>query len=231
MELSVDSGALYFRGRPVDATDVSVALSEFVSASRQAVIDKVLSERTLNIATVVEGSINTGNVSAVMRTAEAFGFLPFHIIKTGGEFKNSSRSSQGSNKWLDIHEWETAVPCLDALHQQNYRIVATVPAKDATPIESLDYAVKTAFVFGNEAEGISKGVLGIADEVCRFPMAGFVESFNISVAAALCLYQAFQSRGGLGSGDLTREQMNTWRAMYYYRSVRRADDLLARMMA
>ena len=215
----------------MSSEDVSEMLAEFVSESRRQSIENVLVHRSLNIATVVEGSVNTGNVSAVMRTAEAFGFLPFHVIKTTDQFKNSSRSSQGSDKWLDIRYWDNSNSCLDHLRHHGYRIAATVPSADAIPIDSLDLGVKTAFVFGNEAEGVSAEILEGADDICQIPMTGFVESFNISVAAALCLYQAFLSRGGQSSGDLSAAQMNLWRAVYYYRSVRRANDHLARMIA
>ena len=230
MELIVDDETLSFKGLRMSPGRVSDLLEEYVSASRRETIDNVLQRRTLNIATVIEGSVNSGNVSAVMRTAEAFGFLPFHVIKTSDQFKNTSRSSQGSDKWLDIHHWESPGKCLETLKSQDYRIVATVPDETALPVDNLDYNIRTAFVLGNEVDGLSGAVLAEADEVCRIQMTGFVESFNISVAAALCLYQAFLSRGGVHSGDLTENQMDLWRALYYYRSVRRPDDLLARLL-
>ena len=47
-------------------------------------------------------------------------------------------------------------------------------------------------VFGTEWEGINKEVLEIADETLAIPMYGFTKSFNVSVAAAICLYELRQ---------------------------------------
>ena len=47
---------------------------------------------------------------------------------------------------------------------------------------------KTAFLFGVEDEGLTEEAIALADDVIEIPMHGFVESFNVSVSAALCLY-------------------------------------------
>ncbi len=231
MRLTVEGEQMFFDGQLVVAADVTRVLASLLGESRKKRIEDVLQHRSMTVATVVEGSVNTGNVSAVMRTAEACGFLPFHVIRTGERFKNSARSSQGSDKWLDLHYWDDTGSCLRRLKETGYHIVATVPSADAQSIGEIDFSKKTAIVLGNEAEGISQSVFEHADSVCRIPMVGFVESFNISVAAALCLFQAFQNRGELESGDLSVREKDIWRAIYFYRSVRRPDEILARGLA
>lgn len=232
MKLTVDNGKLFFDGQEVQPEKVTSALDSFVSERRKERIAEVLGGRSTAIATVVEGSVNTGNVSAVMRTAEAFGFLPFHVIRTGGRFKNSSRSSQGSEKWLDLHYWDDPVSCLHSLKDSGYQIVATSLGTDAVPISDVDFSIPTAIIMGNEAEGVSESVLKASDVVCQIPMSGFVESFNVSVAAALCLYHAWNEREGSihEQKRLTDEELRLWRCIYYYRSVRRADDVIARLL-
>lgn len=232
MKLTVVEGKLFFDGKQVSPPAIESVLADLVSTRRKERIDKVLSGRSTEIATVVEGSINTGNVSAVMRTAEAFGFLPFHVVRTEGRFKNSARSSQGSEKWLDLHYWDSSDTCLSKLGEDGYQVVATSLGKDAVPIDAVDFLRPTAIVMGNEAEGVSELVLDRADVICQIPMSGFVESFNISVAAALCLYHAQSVRNAAdpSKGKLTEAEMTVWRAMYYYRSVRRADDLIERRL-
>ena len=53
-----------------------------------------------------------------------------------------------------------------------------------------DYQIKSpiALVFGTEKEGVSDEFLDFADETLAIPMYGFTESFNVSVAAAICMY-------------------------------------------
>ena len=86
-----------------------------------------------------------------------------------------------------------------------------------------------ALVFGNELEGLSDAAIRLADGRFRVPMFGFVESLNISVAAALSLYELMgrMPRGGAKRG-LVEEDQRRLRAAWYAASVRGADQILAR---
>ena len=83
-------------------------------------------------------------------------------------------------------------------------------------------------VLGNEKDGVSQEMLEAADERVIFPMPGFVQSFNISVAGALCLYQIYQSRlQKLGRNeDVTPEQIEILKAHYAIRTQDSSVDIL-----
>lgn len=85
--------------------------------------------------------------------------------------------------------------------------------------QEVDWSVPTAVVFGNEGLGVSSEILDMSDHHTMIPMEGFVESFNISVAAAIVLYQARLSRFRvLGRhADLTSHQKQILQAVYYLR--------------
>ena len=78
---------------------------------------------------------------------------------------------------------------INDLKSKGYRIVATTPHKNDFTIDRLPVDKKLALVFGTEIEGISDTVFEHADEFVKIPMYGFTESFNVSVCAALCLYE------------------------------------------
>ncbi len=221
-------GRFVFGGRTFDADEIIAALSDLLTPERRARIEDVLDGRTCRVATVVEGLINMGNVSAVMRSAEALGFQPFHIITGGAQFKDSKRTSQGAEKWLDIHEWQTPTDCVAHLRDDGYRIVITHLDDTSVPIDHIDFTRKTALVFGNERDGITEEMVDLSDARCVIPMSGFVQSFNISVAAALGLYHARRDRiVRQGThGDLTEPQRRSLRAAYYLRSVKNAHKIL-----
>ncbi len=206
------------------------ALAPFVTEQRQARMEAVLDQRTYTVATVVEGLVNTGNVSAVMRTAEALGFQPFHIITHDAVYKHSARTSQGADKWLDVHLWERPAACVEYLRTHGYRIVATHLDDTAVPISEIDFTRKTALVFGNELHGVTPELLALCDLRCIVPTPGFTQSFNISVAAAVCLYHAHRDRLRYrGShGDLSDERRTALRALWYLKSVKHALPLLER---
>ena len=218
--------------RRVPAADVVEALRPFVSRARQERIDGVVARRTYTVATVIEGLYDLGNVHAVMRTAEGLGFAAFHMIEAGGTYKRSRRSSQGAEKWLDVARWPTPAACAAGLKRRGYRLAVT-HLDAAVPVDTLDFSRPTALAFGNEAEGISDALLSLADARCIIPMNGFVQSFNISVAAALGLYHAYTDRLRSlgGSGDLSADEREILRAVYYRRSVAHADAILRRRCA
>lgn len=218
-----------FGGRSFAAEEIVDALAGYLTVERMARIEGVLDGRTYNVAAVVEGLVNLGNVSAVMRSAEALGYQPFHVITGDASFKNSPRTSQGAEKWLDVYRWANPSDCAEHLRESGYRIVVTHLDERSVPIDTVDFSKPTAIVFGNERDGVSEEMVELADERIIIPMVGFVQSFNISVAAAVTLYHAYRDRRArLGAhGDLTDQERADLRAAFYLRSVRAAEDILA----
>ena len=227
------ASGLTLDGRPLDADRVIAILEPYLTEARRARIEDVLDGRTYAVATVVEGLVNTGNVSAVMRSAEALGFQAFHVITGQERYKTSKRTSQGAEKWLDVRAWPTPAACVEHLKASGYVVVATYLDETAVPISEIDFTRKTALVFGNEQSGISDAMAALADRRCIIPMPGFTQSFNISVAAAVALYHARQdrlTRQGF-HGDLSEAARTSLRARFYWKSVRHAEDLLRRARA
>ncbi len=209
--------------------DVLAYLDPMVSEARQRRIAEVVAQRTYTVVPVVEGLYDSGNVSAVMRTAEGLGFQGFNVIESGDEFQESSRVTQGADKWLDVERWPSAAACVGALKARGYRIAVT-HLEAAVPLAELNFTEPTALVFGNEAEGISEEMLVLADVRCVIPMVGFVQSFNISVAAALALAHAYQDRMQRQGvhGDLSAEERRVLTASFFVRSVQYAEMILER---
>ena len=67
--------------------------------------------------------------------------------------------------------------------------MATSLHKNSISLQDLDLSKPVALIFGTELTGISSDVEEMADEFVKLPMYGFTESFNISVCAALCMYE------------------------------------------
>lgn len=217
-----------FARRRFSVSEITGTLRPFLTDERAARIEEVLAGRTRTVVPVVEGLVNMGNVSAVMRSAEALGYQDFHVITDGQSFKDSRRTSQGAEKWLDVFQWPTAADGAAFLKSRGYHVVAAHLNEDAIPIDELDFTNPTALVFGNERDGVSEKMMELADEMMVVPMAGFVQSFNISVAAAVALYHAYRDRIARTGfhGDLSDDELDELRAAYFLRSVRRAPEIL-----
>lgn len=219
-----------FKDQVIGPDEVVEILAPHLEENRKDRIEVVLGRRTYAIAPVVEGLANTGNVSAVMRTAEGLGFQPFHIVTGELPLKYSKRTTQGAQKWLDVSVWKSPAECVSSLRHDGYQIVVTHLSEDALPLADIDFTKKTAVVFGNETAGISRAMLAEADLTCVIPSPGFVQSYNISVAAAMTLHAAYSARiEAYGeAGDLSDSELMRLRADFYSRSVKHADDILKR---
>jgi tRNA (guanosine-2'-O-)-methyltransferase len=211
-----------FNDRVLSPGDVVTILAPAISERRKHTIERVLTARTDDVTVVVEGMVDLGNVSAVMRSAEGFGVHAFHTIDTANAYKRSRRTTRGTDKWLDRYRWEDVESCYAHLRATGYRIVAATTGDDAIPIEETDLSERVALVFGNELEGISRRARELADVHMTIPMFGFAESFNVSVAASVALYEARRMRrirhgsdGGMGDAERA-----TIRAVWYLKSVR-----------
>ncbi len=165
----------------------------FVSERRRGRLQEVLAERTRHMTVVLEDVYQAHNASAVLRSCDCFGVQDVHFIENRNKFKISEDVSMGSTQWLTINKYNegenNTVKCINELKSKGYRIVATTPHKDDCTIAELDVTKPFALVFGTEIDGISETVFEMADEFVKIPMYGFTESFNISVCAALCMYE------------------------------------------
>jgi tRNA (guanosine-2'-O-)-methyltransferase len=205
-------------------------LRNYLTDRRRDEMEAVLDGRTLDVAVVVEGMVDLGNVSAIMRSAEGFGFQAFHAIDTSKAFKRSRRTTRGADKWLDRYRWEDSESCLSSLSADGFRIVLADATPDAVPLAHSDLTGKVALVFGNERDGISATTRDRVDESVRIPMSGFVESLNVSVAASIVLHEAHRQRseGNCIAEGLLPADRDRIRAVWYLKSVRESEAIVQR---
>ncbi len=210
-----------------DYQDVMKHIFPLLTEERQKKITNVVNERCFNISVVLESVYDRGNTSAVMRSAEGMGFSNFHVIETFEKFKEANRVTQGADKWLEVKKWKTSKDCIDHLKKNKIRICVT-SLQASRPLQEIDFSTPLALVLGNEKDGVSQEMLDAADERVILPMPGFVQSFNISIAGALCLYHiGYDRKQKLGSNaDLTAEQKEILKAAYAMRTMDSAESIL-----
>ena len=163
-----------------------------VTEKRRHKIIEVLSQRTRHLTIVLENIFQPHNISAVMRSCECFGIQDLHIIENHYDFKVDPEIALGSSKWLSAYRYnqekQNTASCLLQLKKQNYQIAALTLADDSIPLSELDITQKTVLCIGTEETGLTCIAHEMADIKVQIPMAGFTNSFNLSVTAALCIY-------------------------------------------
>ncbi len=169
--------------------------------TRLAKIETVISKRQQGII-VFEDIYDPHNAAAVLRTMDGFGFQTAYFIFEKRQ-KYSPRqvgrvSSSSANKWLTIKSFATSRECVEELKRDGYTTYAT----HLYPERQIDLYTpslptlgpRIALIFGNEHSGVSEYSSSQSDYHLHIPMAGFVESFNISVCAALVLGEITRKR-------------------------------------
>lgn len=211
-------------------------LASYLTDQRKATIEKVLNRRTRKVTIALEDIHQSQNASAVIRTCECFGIQDIHIIENSTPYQLNKKVLKGSYKWVNLIRYKNKNAdntrlCIDTLREKGYRIVATDPAGECS-LEHFDIGNnKVALVFGNENRGLSDALLQSSDTVLRIPMTGFTESMNISVSVAICLYQIMIRLWEYGNYQLSEDEKNELRLLWYRKSVKNASMIEKRFLA
>jgi len=173
--------------------DLIAHMSQCVTENRLALFRQVLAERTRYITVLLEDIYQSQNASAVLRTCDCTGIQDVHIVEERNEYEINRDVALGADQWLNLNYYNEGEKNIDraiaSLKNQGYRIVATSPHKEGVSPETFDLQKgKAALMFGTEQNGLTDRAIELADEYIQIPMAGFTESYNISVSAAITLY-------------------------------------------
>jgi tRNA (guanosine-2'-O-)-methyltransferase len=190
-------------------------LLAYVTENKREKMQAVIANRTRYITVVLEDLFQEHNASAALRTCDIFGVQDVHVVEGRYSFKAVPTIAMGSSKWVDVHAYSSITESITALKKDGYRIVATTPHTDCYELPNLPLDQKTALIFGSEQTGLSQEALAQADTFVKIPMYGFVESFNVSVSVALCLYDVIHRLRASAtdwklSEDETQDLMLQW---------------------
>lgn len=209
-------------------------LEDFVTERRLNRIEEVLRNRTRRIVVVLEDLYQSHNASAVLRSCECFGVQDVYVIENYNSFEPSSDVALGSSKWLTVHHYNAedganTRRCLQELKDFGYRIAATCLSSDADVLSNVSVQEPLALCFGNEENGLSATAMELADMIITIPIHGFTQSFNISVSAALCLYELIGRLHHENSEwGLTEEAKKELRFDWLKKSVQHSEKIIER---
>ncbi|MEO3814656.1 RNA methyltransferase [Sphaerisporangium sp. B11E5] len=136
-----------------------------------------------------------GNAGTVLRTADAAGAGAVVFTDASVDPYNGKcvRASAGSLFHLPVVTGAPVASAVAHLKDAGLRVLAADGAGEGT-LDDVDLSGPVAWLFGNEAWGLPKDVLELADEVVRVPIYGRAESLNLATAAAVCLYASARAQ-------------------------------------
>lgn len=162
---------------------------------RRAKIEKILGQRQKDLTLVLSNIHDPHNVSAIYRSCDAFGVAKVHLYYTDTPFPFlSKKTSASARKWVDTVRHDTKESLFRELKGGGYQILATNCTDTAKPMGEYDLTKPTAIIMGNEHAGVPEELFSMVDGEIYIPMFGMIQSFNVSVAAALLLGEASRQR-------------------------------------
>lgn len=171
--------------------------------TRQEKIERMRKNRQEGVI-VLEDIHDPHNAAAVWRSCDAFGFGKVYLIfeqeKKFNPKKVGKASSSSANKWLDFKIFTSTSECLKELKREGYEIMATILDEKAESLLTTKFEnKKIAVMFGNEHRGLSEEAVRLADKKIYIPMRGMVQSLNLSVTAAIVMWEITRQRNSINS--------------------------------
>ncbi len=158
-------------------------------------VEKFNQLEKLPVICVLDNIRSQHNIGSIFRTSDAFRIKELYLCgitatPPNREINKSALGATESVKWQYFSETNEAIV---QLKQAGYKIIAIEQAVGSTALEDyiLEVSENIALVFGNEVNGVSDNVMDMVDACIEIPQFGTKHSFNVSVTAAIVLYQIY----------------------------------------
>jgi tRNA (guanosine-2'-O-)-methyltransferase len=190
-------------------------------------LQRILARRQPDLTVLMDRVHKPHNFSAVLRTCDAVGVHEAHVVPSA-DFGQARGTAKGSARWVRMARHDALEDALEALRGDGFAVIAAHPAADSVDFRAVDYTGPTAILLGTELEGLSAAAVGAADQCVVIPMLGAVASLNVSVAAAVILYEAQRQRTAARLYDRTRLDDDVFRSTLFEWAYPRIADLCRR---
>lgn len=197
-----------------------------VTKQRYAKISAMLARRQPDLSVLAENVHKPHNLSAILRSCDAVGIPAVHAVNPTGGVPTYNDTSASADKWVTLNVHVSLQAAKTALG--NVQIFAAHFSDTAQDYREVDYTKPTCILLGNEKRGVSGEAAALADRHIIIPMLGMVQSLNVSVAAAVILFEAQRQRREAGFYDAPRlSEAERQRLAFGYLHPRQAEQLEA----
>lgn len=144
------------------------------------------------------------NLSAILRTCDAVGVPRAHAVSRHQDFSVHRAASSGTGQWVAVETHADLLTAVRAVQGQGMKVYAAHLSEQAVDYRQVDYTEPCCLLLGAEKEGVSAEGAALADGHVIIPMFGLGASLNVSVAAAVILFEAQRQRLAAGHYDSPR---------------------------
>ncbi len=172
-----------------------LSLVEYVSL--EDVVPFVFEQGEVPLLVLLDGVTDVRNFGAIARSAECAGAHAVVVPQSGSALANEEamKASAGALARVRLCRVRSLFSAVEWLQQSGIQVVATALGDRTVPVYQADFTLPTAILMGSEGEGVHPKLQKMSDAVVRIPQATDFDSFNVSVAAGIVLYEAMRQRG------------------------------------
>ncbi|WBV59986.1 RNA methyltransferase [Chryseobacterium camelliae] len=206
-------------------------LKQFLTEERLRKIEHFAPESSDYVLPVLEDVYQFRNAAAVVRSTEACAFHKVVALQEEYSFEPNLRVTKGADTWVEVEKLPRNMESFQKIKDRGYKMVAVSLENNAKFLPEYEISQPIALVFGTEMEGVSQEILDFADETLAIPMYGFTRSFNVSVAASICLYELKQKliKSGIDY-KLDEEKLLRMKIRWAVNSMRSGDQIFEKYL-
>lgn len=160
------------------------------------VLSKAYDEGEIPLFLLCDGITDVRNFGAIARTAACAGVHGIVITAKGTAPINSEalKASAGALQQMAVCKVRFLDKTIRYLQDNGLQIVASTLAEQSKLIQSIDLTIPTAIIIGSEGKGIAPKHQKMADQLAKIPIVGQFDSYNVSVATGMLLYETMRQR-------------------------------------
>lgn len=149
----------------------------------------------LPIIIVLDNIRSLSNVGAFFRTADAFriGALYLCGITACPPHREIHKTALGADETVKWRYFDTTEAACRQLKEDGYRIYAVEQIENSIPLQDFEFDTHTAYILGNEVEGVSEEALPYCEGAIELPQEGTKHSINVSVCAGIVMWKLFEN--------------------------------------
>lgn len=152
------------------------------------------SAEKLPIILILDNIRSLSNVGAFFRTADAFRIKELVLcgITACPPHREIHKTALGADETVSWRYFETTEEACQTLSNEGYRIFAVEQVEGSVPLQDFSFEPQTAYILGNEVEGVSEEALPYCDGAIELPQEGTKHSLNVAVCAGIVMWETFK---------------------------------------
>jgi len=173
---------------------VVAQLSAVEYQSLEELLPLFMESDTVPLFVLLDNITDVRNFGAICRSAECAGALAVIVPQSGAAPANEEamKASAGALARITVCRVRSIFSTVEFLQQSGVQVVATALTDRSVPIYAVNFKQPTALLMGSEGTGVHPKLLKMADVVAKIPQASSFDSFNVSVATGIALYEVMR---------------------------------------